>query len=48
MLLKLFENLRDGYVNPNEVLKNQVKFKSDLSKIKKGKPDSQSEDKKMQ
>ena len=32
--LKLFENLRDGGVNPKEVLKNYVKFNSDLSKIR--------------
>ena len=29
MSLELFENLWDGDVNPQEVLKNQVKFKSD-------------------
>ena len=34
--LKLFENLRDGDGNLKEVLKNQVKFKSHLSKIKIG------------
>ena len=34
MSLKLFENLRDGGVNPKEVLKNNVKFNSDLSKIR--------------
>ena len=36
MSLELFENLWDGDVNPQEVLKNQVKFKSELSKIKTG------------
>ena len=34
--IKFFENLRDGDVNLKEVLKNQVKFKSHLSKIKIG------------
>ena len=36
MSLELFENLWDGDVNPQEVLKNQVKFKSELSKIRTG------------
>ena len=36
MSLELFENLWDGDVNPQELLKNQVKFKSELSKIKTG------------
>ena len=31
--LKLFEDLRDGNINPKEVLKNQARFKSDLSEI---------------
>ena len=34
-LIELFKNLRDGNVNPKEVLKNQMKFKSDLCKILK-------------
>ena len=34
--LKLFENLKDGDVDPKEVLKNKLKFKSDLIKIKIG------------
>ena len=34
--LKLFEDLRDGNINPIEVLKNQVRFNSDLSEIKIG------------
>ena len=34
MSLELFDNLRDGNVNPPDVLKNQVNFKSDLSEIK--------------
>ena len=36
MSLKLFENLKDGGVDPKEVLKNKLKFKSDLIKIKIG------------
>ena len=32
--MKLFEDLRDCYINPKEVLKGQGKFKSDLSEIK--------------
>ena len=31
--MKLFEDLRDGNINPKEVLKNQERFKSDLSEI---------------
>ena len=34
--LKLFEDLRDGNINPKEVLKNQTRFKLDLSEIKIG------------
>ena len=30
-----YENLRDGNINPKEVLKNQINFKSDSSEIKK-------------
>ena len=36
MLLKLFKDLRDGDINPKKVLKNQARFKSDLSEIKTG------------
>ena len=36
MPLKLFEDLRDGHINPKELLKNQARFKSDLSEIKTG------------
>ena len=36
MPLKLFEHLRDGNINPKEVLKNQARFKSDLSEVKIG------------
>ena len=35
-LVELFENLRDGNVYQKEVLKNQIKSKSDLRAIKKG------------
>ena len=34
MPLRLFEYLRDGHIKPNEILKNQSRFKSDLSEIK--------------
>ena len=33
--LELFKNLRDDDVIPKEVLKNEIKFISDLNKIKK-------------
>ena len=34
--LKLFEDLINGDINPKEVLKNEARFKLDLSKIKTG------------
>ena len=34
-LIELFKDLRDGNLNLKEVLKDQIKFKSDLRKIKK-------------
>ena len=34
-LRKLFKDLKDGNINPKEVLKDQINFKSDLDKIKK-------------
>ena len=43
-LINLVKDLRDGNINPKEVLKDQIKFKSDLGKIKKGNPKSKSED----
>ena len=43
-LIELFKDLRDGNINPNEVLKDQINFKSDLIKIKKGNPKSKSKD----
>ena len=33
--IKLFKDLRDGNINPKEVLKDQINFKSDLGEIKK-------------
>ena len=36
--IDLFENLRDGSVNPREVTKNQINFKSDTGEIKKRNP----------
>ena len=42
--VKLFKDLTDGNVNPKEVLKDWINFKSDLSKIKKGNPKSKSKD----
>ena len=36
MLLKLFEDLENGNINRKDVLKNQARFKSDLSEIKIG------------
>ena len=34
--LKVFQDLRDGNIDPKEVLKNQARFKSYLSEIKIG------------
>ena len=42
-LIDLFKNL-DGNGNPRKVLKNQNNFKSDLGEIRKGNPNSKSED----
>ena len=36
MLVKLFDDSRDGDINAKEVLKNQARFKSALSEIKTG------------
>ena len=33
-LTDLFKNLRYGYINPKEVLKSQINFKSHLGKMK--------------
>ena len=33
--IELFKDLRDGNINPKEVLKDQINFKSDLCGIKK-------------
>ena len=43
-LIDLFKKLRDGSISPKEVSKNQINFKSDLGKIKKGNAKSRSED----
>ena len=42
--IELFKNLRDGNVNTNEVLKNQMNFKSNLAEIKQENPDLKSKD----
>ena len=33
--IELFKDLRDGNINPRQVLRDQINFKSDLSEIKK-------------
>ena len=33
--IELFKDLRDGNINPRQVLRDQINFKSDLSDIKK-------------
>ena len=33
--IELFKDLRDGNINPKEVLRDQINFKSDLGEIKK-------------
>ena len=43
-LIEVFINLRDGNVNPREVLKNQFEFKSHLGEIGKGNPKLKSKD----
>ena len=40
--IKLFKYLKEGKLNPKEVLKDQINFKSGLDKIKKGNPKSKS------
>ena len=40
-----FKNLRDGIINPKEVLKNQFNLKSDLGETKKCNPKSRLENK---
>ena len=37
-LINLCKDLRDGKINPKEILKDQTNFKSDLGGIKKSKP----------
>ena len=36
--------LREGNINPNKILKDQINFKPDISEIKKGNPKSKSKD----
>ena len=43
-LTELFKDLIDGNINPKEVLKDQINFKSDLGKTKKGNKKSKSKD----
>ena len=43
-MIELLKSLRDGNVNPREILKNQSNFKSYLAEIKTGYPKSKSED----
>ena len=43
-MLELFKDLRDGNINPKEVLKDEINFKSDLGEIKKVNSKSKSED----
>ena len=45
-MLKVFENLRDGNINPQEVSKTRVNFKLDLSQMKTENPYFKSEDQK--
>ena len=42
--IKRFKDLRDGNVNPKEVLKDQIDFKANLNEIKKGNTDLKSKD----
>ena len=43
-VMYFFIHLIEGNVNPGEVLKNQINFKSDLGEIKKENPKSKSAD----
>ena len=43
-MLELFKDLRDGNINPKEVLKDEINFKSDLGEIKNVNSKSKSED----
>ena len=42
--IELFKYKRDGNIKPNEILKDTINFKSDLSEIKKENPKSKSKD----
>ena len=41
--IELFQDLRDGNINPKKVLKDQINFKLDLSEIKKKKIQNQNQ-----
>ena len=43
-LIELFKDLRDSNINPKEVLKDQIKIKTNLGEIKTGNTKSKSED----
>ena len=43
-MIDFLKKLRDGSISTKEVSKNQINFKSDLGKIKKGNAKSRSED----
>ena len=40
--MNLFTNLRDGNINPRQVIRDQINFKPDLSKVQKGNVKSKS------
>ena len=42
--IDLFKDLRDGNINPKNVLKDQINFKSDLGEITKGNKKSKIKD----
>ena len=42
--MNLFLNLRDGNINPGDLLKDQINFKSDIDEIKKWDKKSKSKD----
>ena len=42
--IELFKDLRDSNINPKEVLKDQIKIKTNLGEIKTGNTKSKSED----
>ena len=42
--IEIFKNMRDGNINPKEVLKNLINFKLNLGRIRKGNPNFKSEE----